>query len=444
MDLGVARYVKQGGVALAYQTVGKGPVDILLLVEWVIPWGSLGEDPRMARFLRRLASFARLVIFDRRGVGQSDPISMADPPTIEQWTSDVISVMDAVGSERAFVVGGDLGGQIAISFAATHPQRVEGLILVNTFPCGTATAEIPWGAQPEDIAHMLGGIETMWGQGYPPAEVLAPSLDADDPFQDWVQRAQTSGASPSSARTILAMSCDTDLCGILPSIRVPTLVMHTQGNRMASVENGRYLASHIPGATYVELPGSDHPICLSDAEQIADEIEELVSGERRAVDIDRVVASVLFTDIVDSTMHVVELGDRRWHALLDEHDELARRELRRFGGREVNTTGDGFIAVFDGSPSAVRCAQAIVRSVGSTGLSVRAGVHTGACEVRDDDLGGLAVHVAARVGSAAGPGEVLVSGVVPGLTAGAGITYTSQCSHTLKGIPGEWELFAAT
>jgi len=444
MDLGAPRYAKKDGVALAYQTVGDGPVDILLLLDWVIPWGSLGDDPRMARFLRRLTSFARLVLFDRRGVGQSDPISVADPPTLEQWAAEVISVMEAAGSERAFVIGSDLGGQIAALFAATHPQRVEGLVLINTFPCGVATAEVPWGAQPEDVEHMLGGIETMWGQGYPPAEVLTPSLTAEDPFHDWAQRAQRNGASPTTARTILAMSCHTDLCAILPSIGVPTLVMHTQGNLMASVENGRYLGTHIPGARYVELPGSDHPACLSDAEQILEEIEEMVSGERRAVDIDRVVASVLFTDIVGSTERVVELGDRRWRALLDEHDRLVRKELRRFHGREVKTTGDGFMASFEGSASAVRCAQAIVHSVGSTGLSVRAGVHTGECEVRDDDLGGLAVHIAARVGSAAGAGVVLVSSVVPGLTAGAGITFTAQGAHTLKGIPGEWELFAAT
>ena len=431
-------------MAIAHHTIGDGPVDILLLVEWVIPVGSLGDDPRMSRFLRRLSSFARVLLLDRRGVGQSDPISLADPPTLEQWTADVIAVMDACNSERAFVVGSDLGGQIAALLAATHPDRVTGLVLVNTFPCGGETAEIPWGAKREDIERMLDGIETMWGQGYPPAEVLTPSLAPDDPFLDWVQSAQRHGASPTTARTILSLSCSTDLCGILSSIRVPTLVMHARGNRMASVESGRYLGAHIPGAKYVELPGSDHPVCLGDAEQILDEIEEMVTGERRAVDVDRVVASVLFTDIVGSTERVIELGDRRWHELLDEHDRLVRSELRRFGGREVKTTGDGFMASFDGATSAVRCAQAIIDAVGRTGLSVRAGVHTGECEVRHDDLSGLAVHIAARVGAVAGPDEVLVSNVVRGLSAGAGITFTRRGVHTLKGIPGDWELFSAT
>ena len=244
----------------------------------------------------------------------------------------------------------------------------------------------------------------MWGHGFPPAEVLAPSLPPDDPFHAWAQGAQRRGASPSTARTIMEMSCRSDLCEILPSIRVPTLVMHSRENRMAKVESGRYLADKIPDASYVETPGSDHPACLADADRILDEIEEMVTGERRAVDVDRVVASVVFTDIVGSTERVVELGDRRWRELLDEHDRLVRRELRRFDGREVKMTGDGFMASFDGPVRAVQCAHAIVEAVEPIGLDVRAGVHTGECEVRDDDLGGLAVHIAAR--SAASPTPV--------------------------------------
>ena len=443
MDLGAPRYANSGGVHLAHQTIGVGPTDLLLLMEWVMPWEAFGTEPRMARFLRRLSSFTRVLLFDRRGIGQSDPISPAEPPTLEQWVADALTVMDASDSRRAFVLGSDLGGMVASLFAATHPDRTEGLVLVNSFPTGVATPEVPWGAGEEDIANILGAIDTMWGHGFPPAEVLAPSLAPDDPFHVWVQSAQRRGASPSTARTIMEMGIRSDICELLPAITVPTLVLHSQGNRMASVENGRYFSRQIPGATYVELPGIDHPACLSDADRILDEIEELVTGERRAVDVDRVVASVVFTDIVGSTERVVELGDRRWRALLDEHDRLARGELRRFNGREVKTTGDGFMASFDGPAGAVQCARAIIEAVGTIGLDVRAGVHTGECEVRDDDLGGLAVHIAARVGALAGPGEVMVSHVVRSLSAGAGIVFVERGHHVLKGIPGEWLLYVA-
>ena len=348
---------------LAHQTIGDAPVDVVLLLDWVIPWESLGAEPRYAHFLRRLSSFARVLLFDRRGIGQSDPISPADPPTVEQWVADTITVMDASDSQRAFVLGSDVGGMVGALFAATHPDRTEGLILVNSFPGGAASPELPWGADEEDITNILGGIATMWGQGFPPADVLVPSLPPDDPFYAWAQSAQRRGASPTTARTIMEMSLRNDVCDILPAIRVPTLVMHSRGNRMANVESGRYLGRHIPGATYVELPGDDHPACLADADQILDEIEQMVTGERRAVDVDRVVASIVFTDIVGSTERVVDLGDRRWRALLDEHDRLVRRELRRFSGREVKTTGDGFMASFDGPARAVRCARAIVDAV---------------------------------------------------------------------------------
>jgi pimeloyl-ACP methyl ester carboxylesterase len=443
MELGAPRYASSGGVHIAHQTIGDGPVDLLLLMEWVIPWESFAAEPRMERFLRRLGSFARVLLFDRRGVGQSDPISAADPPTLEQWVDDALTVMDASESGRAIAVGSDLGGMVAALFAATHPERTHGLVLINSFPCVASTAEVTWGARDEDIANMLGAIETGWGHGYPPAQVLAPSLETDDSFHTWVQSAQRRGASPASARTILEMASRSDICAILPAIPVPTLVIHSQGDRMANVESGRYFGRQIPGATYVELPGSDHPACLSDADRILDEIEQFATGERRAVDVDRVVASVMFTDIVGSTELVVELGDRRWRDLLDEHDRLVRAELRRFNGREVKATGDGFMASFDGSARAVQCARAIIDAVATIGLEVRTGVHTGECQVRHDDLGGLAVHIAARVGSVAEAGEVVVSHVVPSLTAGSGIVYVERGHHVLKGIPGEWLLYTA-
>ncbi len=443
MDLGAPRYTSTDGVHIAHQTIGEGPRDVLRLFDWVMPWESFGAEPRQTRFLRRLSSFARVLLFDRRGIGQSDPISATEPPTLEQWVADALAVMDASGSRSATLLGSDLGGMVASLFAATHPERTDALVLVNSFPSGAASSEVPWGAREEDIANMLGAIETMWGRGFPPADVLAPSLEPDDPFHAWAQSSQRRGASPSTARTILTMACQSNVCEILPAIRVPTLVMHSRDNRMASVENGRYFAQKIRGATYVELPGSDHPACLGDADQILDEIEEMVTGTRRAVDVDRVVASIVFTDIVGSTERVVEIGDRRWRELLDEHDRLVRVQLQRFNGREVKTTGDGFMASFDGPVRAVHCAHAIIAAVRTIGLDVRAGVHTGECDVRADDLGGLAVHIAARIGAIADAGDVVVSHVVPGLAAGAGITFVERGDHVLKGIPGGWPLYTA-
>jgi class 3 adenylate cyclase len=402
----------------------------------------MGEEPHMLRFLRRLQSLGRLILFDRRGVGSSDPISHVHPPTLEQWIDDAVSVLDAAKSPQAVLIGGDLGGMVAALLAASHPDRASALALINSFPCVRASAEIPWGAGETDVAAFLAGIETEWGNGYPPCEVLAPSMSGDVAFESWTLHAQRRGASPATARAVYEMACNSDIRSILPEITVPTLVMHTAENRLVNVLSGRYLAEHVPGARYVELPGADHPICLGDANAVPDEIEEFVTGVRQAVDVDRVVATVVFTDIVASTERLVELGDRAWRRILDRHDAAVRKELARFEGREIKTTGDGFMAAFSGPARAALFARAIVEVVDPLGLQIRSGLHTGQCEVRGDDLGGLAVHVAARIGSLAGSGEVLVSAAVKDLVAGSGLKFADRGEHELKGVPGSWMLFA--
>jgi class 3 adenylate cyclase len=442
MEFGEPVYAKSGDVHIGYRTGAAGARDLIFMSEWVIPIDAMAQEPHLLRFLRRLQSFSRLILFDRRGVGLSDPISASRPPTLEQWMDDALAVLDAAGSRRAVLLGGDLGGMVAVLLAASHPERVSALVLVNSFPCVRASAEVPWGGSDADVEHMLAGIEEGWGNGYPPPEMLAPSLADDASFLSWCFRAQRMGASPATARSVFEMACNSDISAILPAVKVPTLVMHTRHNQMVNVKSGQYIADRVPRAAYVELSGGDHPIFLGDSDRALDEIEEFMTGMRRAVDIDRVVATVVFTDIVGSTERVVELGDREWRRVLDRHDDTVRRELARFGGREIKTTGDGFMAAFDGPERAVRCARSIADAVGTLGLQIRSGLHTGECEVRGDDLGGLAVHVAARVGALAGSGEVLVSGAVKDLLAGSGIIFVNRGVHILRGIPNEWQLFA--
>jgi class 3 adenylate cyclase len=442
VELGEPAYAKSGDVHIAYRTVGDGPRDLLFMSEWVIPMDAMGEEPHFVRFLRRLQSFGRLILFDRRGIGLSDPISATQPPTLEQWMDDALSVMAEAESREAVLIGGDLGGMVAALLAATHPDRAAALVLINSFPCVRASTQIPWGASDADVELILEAIEGGWGKGYPPVEVLAPSLADDVRFAAWNFNAQRKGASPTTARAVFEIACNSDICSILPSIEIPTLVMHTTGNRMVNVLSGRYIAAQVPSARYVELDGPDHPICVGDADATLDEIEEFLTGTRQAVDVDRVVATVVFTDIVGSTERLVELGDSEWRKLLDRHDTVVRGELARFGGREIKTTGDGFMAAFDGPARATHCARSIVDALRPLGLQIRSGLHTGPCELRGEDLGGLAVHIAARVGSLAESGEVLVSATVKDLVGGSGIRFADRGEHELKGVPGTWRLFA--
>jgi pimeloyl-ACP methyl ester carboxylesterase len=427
-------YADSSGVNIAYQVHGEGPLDLVFVPGFVSHVEGWWEEPLCVRFLERLAAFSRLLLFDKRGTGLSD--REAGVPTLEQRMDDVRAVLAAAGSERAAVLGISEGGAMSALFAATYPERTTALVLYGTF------AEFrSWVPTPEDFARILCAMDEEWGTGRSLPH-FAPSLAADPRLQRWWARHERSGASPGAAMALMRMNSEIDARHVLPAIRVPTLVLHRTGDVTVDVEAGRYQAAHIPGARYVELPGVDHLPFVGDAEPILAEIEEFLTGVRPVAEPDRVLATVLFTDIVDSTKRAAALGDRRWRELLEAHHAATRRELERHRGREVKTLGDGFLAVFDGPARAVRCAEAIAGAVRTLGLEVRAGLHTGECEVMGDDLGGLAVHIAARVAALAGPGEVLVSSTVKDLVAGSGLRFDDRGAQVLKGIPSQWRLFS--
>jgi class 3 adenylate cyclase len=391
--------------------------------------------------LRRLATFSRLLCFDKRGTGVSDPVPLAALPTLEQWIDDVRTVMDAAGSQRAALLGHAEGGQMGMLFAATYPERASALILVDTCARHLRDVDYPWGHPADRLPRFLQRLEDMWGTGGL-ADVLAPSLARDDRFRRWVARYARLSVAPRAEKTMYAAHFERDLRGVLPTIRVPTLVLHRVGDRHIRVGHGRYLAEHIPGAKYVELPGEDHLFYVGETETMLGEIEEFLTGVRPLPESDRVLATVLFTDIVTSTERSAQVGDRRWKDLLDQHDTLIRRELDRHRGRLVKNTGDGILATFDGPARAIRCAQAVATSVKSLGIEVRAGLHTGEVELRGEDVTGMGVNIAARVMDAAGPGEVVVSSTVKDLVAGSGLRFADRGTHDLRGVPGEWHLFA--
>jgi class 3 adenylate cyclase len=400
------------------------------------------EEPSFARFLERLGSFGRLICFDQRGTSLSDPVALDELPSLEQWMDDVNVVMEAVGSERATLLGFGGGALMSLLFAATYPDRTAGLVLVNGFARLTATDDYdsghPWPTEDE----IRDDLRRAWGRGAL-LERVAPSRLGDDAFRDWWARYQRIGASPGSVLAVRSVLAEADLRAVLPSIRVPTLVLHRR-NRLVPLETGRHVAEVVEGARFVELPGPDYFMFLGDAADVAlGEIERFlgVAGVPHEAD-GRVLATVLFTDITGSTTRAAELGDRRWADLLAAHHALVRRELERFNGREIDTAGDGFFATFDGPARAVRCACAIREAVESLDLTIRAGVHTGELELGSGAPRGLAVHLGQRVASAAAPGEVLVSSTVHDLVVGSGIDFEDRGVHTLKGVPDEWRLYA--
>ena len=393
----------------------------------------------MARFLERLASFSRLILFDKRGTGLSDRVS--DIPSLEQRMDDVRAVMDAVGSREAALFGYSEGGPMCTLFAATYPDRATALVMGGSYPNLKWSLESPWGRTPEMQDQFVSSMVADWG-GPVGIEVRAPSMAHDERFRQWWARWLRSSASPAAAASVVRMSYQIDVRDLLPLIRIPTLILHSVGDKAVSITGSRFMAERIPGAKLVELPGTDHVPWLSDSDAIVDEIEEFLTGVRGRAEPDRVLATVLFTDIVGSTAKAAELGDRRWRDLLDSHNSVVRRELARFRGHEVKTAGDGFLATFDGPARAIRCACAISNAVRPLGLETRAGLHTGECEVMGDDIGGIAVHIGARVAACAGAGEVLVSSTVKDLVAGSGLNFQEHGVHTLKGVPGEWRLFA--
>jgi pimeloyl-ACP methyl ester carboxylesterase len=434
-------YARNGDVNIAYQVIGEGPLDLLFIPAFVSHLDLYWAAPETAAFFRRLASFSRLILFDKRGTGLSDPGSGV--ATLEERMEDVRAVLDACGSQQAALFGLSEGGPMSLLFAATYPERTTALVMFGSFaklisaPGYFLELREDWD---ERVARFADAFENHWGEG----EALAlymPSLAGDANALRMLGMFERAAASPAMVRALKQFNFEIDVTHVLPVIGVPTLVLHRTDD-LIPVELGRYVAEHIPGARFVELAGNDHMPWLGNSDAVLDEVEQFLTGSRHAAEPDRVLATVLFTDIVGSTERAAQLGDDRWRALLESHNELVRRQLAAFGGHEVDQLGDGFLATFDGPARAIRCACAICEDVGSLGVDVRAGVHTGECEVMGADLGGMAVHIGARVGARAAPGEVLVSSAVRDLVVGSGIEFADRGTHELKGVPGEWQLLA--
>ncbi len=439
------RYVRSADVNIAYQIVGDGPVDLVFVPGFISNLESAWWHPSMAAFYRRLAGFARLIVFDKRGTGMSDRVSsIAD---LETRMDDVRSVMDAARSSRAALLGYSEGGSMAALFAATYPERTLGLVLYGALVALRWSPETPWALTPEDFDRWVADIETKWGTAEYCDEQLAtdaPSRAGDEVFRRWYSTRLRLGASPSAAAAAVRMAAESDIAAILPAIRVPTLILHRSDDRLVPVESGRYLGTHIPGARYIELPGADHLPWVGDTEALARPIEEFLEDLDRddTSEPDRAVTTVLFLDIVGSTQKAVDLGDAGWRELLERYYALIRRQLVRYRGRELDTAGDGFFACFDGPARAIRCACAVSDATRSLGVAVRVGLHTGECELVDGKVGGIAVHVGARIAAEAEPGEVLVSSTVKDLVAGSDIEFRERGVAALAGIPGQRQLFA--
>jgi len=434
------RYAKNGDVHLAYQVFGEGPLDLVWVPGFVSHLEFGWENPALVHVSQRLAAFARTIAMDKRGTGLSD--RGVDLPTMEQRMDDLRAVMDAAGSQRAALLGVSEGGPLAMLLAATYPQRVSALVLCGTYASFLQAPGYPWGISPEQHDSLIQYMEPRWGTGVG-LRVFAPSVGDDPAARKWWAQFQRLAASPGAIVALMRSWADLDVRHVLSAISCPTLVLHRTGDRMVRVEHGRYLGEHIPGAKFVEFPGDDHIPWCGDADALVDEMEEFLTGVRHAYEPDRILATVMFTDVVESTRHAAGLGDRRWRELMESHNAMIRRELQRHRGSEVKTIGDGFLATFDGPERAVRCARAITELAPALGMELRAGLHTGQCDVMGDDIGGLAVNIAARVSAMAQAGEVLVSSTVKDLVAGSGIPFEDRGLHELKGVPDEWHLYRA-
>ena len=435
------RYARNGNVSLAYEVFGEGDSDILVTFGWVGSFQSAFDHPAHSRWIERLATFGRVIMWDKRGTGLSERLPADRLPTLEERMDDMRVVMDAAGSERAAAVGISEGASLSAVFAASHPERVERLILVGGFSRMLRDEGYEWGATPEATEAFNRRMGDTWGDNAGLLKLWAPSV-ADDPVaRDYWNRMLVFGATPATAIAWLEMTQETDIRATLPAIGVPTLVLHRADDRIVPVEHARYMAEHIPDARYVELPRADH-LWWVEGDDILDEIETFLTGSTTAYEPDRVLSTVLFTDIVDSTTKAAELGDRRWRDLSEAHDRAVRRLLERYRGREVKTLGDGFLATFDGPGRAIRCASDLREAVRSVGLEVRSGLHTGEVELNGNDISGIAVNIGARVGAQAGAGEVLVSQTVKDLVAGSGLAFQDRGEHDLKGVPGPWRLWS--
>jgi pimeloyl-ACP methyl ester carboxylesterase len=444
MDVPEVRYARSGDVSIAYQALGDGPIDLVYVPGFVSNLEIMWEEPALAAALRRLASFSRLIVFDKRGTGLSDRVSVDRLPTLEERMDDVRAVMDAAGSERAAIFGHSEGGAMSLLFAATHPQRTAALIAYGAFAKRIRSADYPWAPSVEEREREWQMEGREWGTAeYVRSFVdsVAPSMAKDGEFLRWVASYLRLGASPAAAAALTRMNSFADVREVLPTIRVPTLIMHGTADRDVRLEEAAYIAGRVPGARLVQLEGAEHLFWTAPSSAVFDEIQEFLTGARAAPEPDRFLATALFTDIVEGTRTAAELGDQRWRALVEQHHALVRRELARFRGREVDTAGDGFFAAFDGPGRAIRCAAAVRDGVRRLGVEIRAGLHTGECEEIAGKVGGIAVITAARVRERAEPGEVLVSSTVRDLVHGSGIEFEDRGSHALKGVPGEWRLY---
>jgi class 3 adenylate cyclase/pimeloyl-ACP methyl ester carboxylesterase len=454
MDRPATKYARSGDYHIAYQTLGDGPPDLVYVPGWISHLDLYWEEPSIARFLGSLASFARLVIFDKRGIGLSDPVPPSAMPNLEERTDDVRAILDAIGSERAAVLGQGYGCPIALFFAASHPERVTRLVLyAATVKAGVRTDDFPWGPTEEERRAWREAAAEWGTDEFAAAWVarLAPSAADDAQFVEWAGRMMRTAASPATAKDFMRMQGFMDAREVLPLIRVPTLVLDRSDAHMPKgpvdmppLEESKYIAERIPGAKLVVLPGRDYLPWIGDPDSIVSEVARFVTGAAPARPADRVLVTVLFTDLVDSTRNAAELGDTRWRELLERHNALVRSYLSEYRGREIDRAGDGFLATFDGPARAIRCAQAIVASSSREGLEVRAGVHSGEVELLEQGIGGIAVHIGARVATLADAREVLVTTTVRDLVAGSGIDFDERGEHELKGVPGRWRLFAAS
>jgi pimeloyl-ACP methyl ester carboxylesterase len=435
------KYAKSGNVHIAYQVTGDGPVDLVFVHGWISHIEQLWEEPSLARFFSRLASFSRLILLDKRGTGLSDPVPLDKLPTLEERMDDLRAVMDAAGSERAALLGTSEAGALNLLFSATHPDRTAALILLNSYARLTWADDYPHGIRSNDADQLLKAIENGWGKGVA-FEALVASQADNEAMRTWWARYQRQAASPGTAVTLLRRAFDTDARGVLSSITIPTLILHKAGDPFTGPEHGRYLAQGIPTARYVELAGVDHLFFAEDSDRLVAEIQEFLTGVRDQSEPDRVLATVLFADIVGSTDLAAKMGDRRWQDIIQSYYGAVRAELARFRGTEISTAGDGVFASFDGPARAIRCGLAICEAVRRFGIEVRVGVHTGECELIAGKIGGIAVHIGARVAALARSGEVLVSTTVRDLVAGSGLQFEERGVHTLKGVPGAWPLYA--
>jgi pimeloyl-ACP methyl ester carboxylesterase len=443
MQIPETRYARSKDGNVAYQAFGKGPFDLVFIPWWVSNIDVMWEEQSLATFLERLATFSRVLCFDKRGTGVSDTVPIVALPTLEQWSDDVRTVMEAAGSQRAVLLGHDTGGQMAMLFAATYPDKTSALVLLDSSARRVRDVDYPWGLPAELVPRALEVVEEIWGSGGN-LDYLAPSVAKDERFRRWYGRYERLSCGPRFGRVMFAWEMEVDVRRVLPAIRVPTLVLHRSGDPRIRVGHGRYLAEHIAGAKFVELPGEDHLFYVGATEAMLGEVEEFLTGMRSVPESDRVLATILFTDIVGSTERAVALGDRVWRDLLETHHQIVRRELERYRGREIQFLGDGLLALFDGPARAIRCAHALTDAVRTLGLEIRAGLHTGEVELAGMEVRGVAVHIGSRIAAEAGAGEVVVSSTVKELVAGSGIRFTDRGFRVLKGVPEEWRLFTAT